>query len=140
MRSLFDVNVLLALFDANHSSHEAAFEWFAAHGAEGWATCPITQNGFIRVMSQPAYLNVLPISAVADRLRDAVRDPHHEFWPDALSLLDCADPSRIHGPNDVTDAYLLGLAVSRGGRLVTFDRSITVSAVPAARSQNLVVL
>ena len=142
MRSLLDVNVLIALFDPDHTSHAAAVRWFEAHVSEGWATCPITQNGFIRVTSQPAYSNPLPVSVVADRMREAVAQGHHEFWADDVSVLDTksVDTTRIHGPRQLTDVYLLSLAVSHGGRLVTFDRSLPVAAVPRAQKKHLVVI
>lgn len=142
MRALLDVNVLVALFDADHSSHAAAMRWFDDHGAGGWASCPITQNGCIRVMSQPAYPNRTPVAAIADRLRDATSNPHHEFWPDDVSLLDSSvvDPTRVHGPRQLTDVYLLALAVGYGGRLVTFDRGIPLAAVSGAQKRHLVVI
>ena len=142
MRALLDVNVLIALFDADHSLHAPAFKWFAEYGKSGWASCPLTQNGCIRVMSQPGYANPIPVDAVAGRLREAVADRHHEFWPDELSLLDeqAIDTTRVHGPKQLTDVYLLALAVGRGGRLVTFDRSLPVDAVLKAQKKNLVVI
>jgi predicted nucleic acid-binding protein len=93
-------------------------------------------------MSQPGYANPIPVHVVAERLREAVADRHHEFWPDALSLLDerAIDTSRVHGPRQLTDVYLLGLAVARGGRLVTFDRSLPVDAVLKAEKRHLAVI
>jgi toxin-antitoxin system PIN domain toxin len=142
MRALLDVNVLVALFDADHSSHAAAMRWFDDHGPEGWASCPITQNGCIRVMSQPGYPNCMPVAAIADRLRDATSHPRHEFWPDDVSLLDSnvVDPTRVHGPKQLTDVYLLALAMGHGGRLVTFDRGIPLAAVSGAQKRHLVVI
>jgi toxin-antitoxin system PIN domain toxin len=142
MRALLDVNVLIALFDADHSLHGPALKWFDEHGKGGWASCPLTQNGCIRVMSQPGYANPIPVHVVAGRLREAVADHHHEFWPDELSLLDerAVDTTRVHGPKQLTDVYLLALAVARGGRLVTFDRSLPVDAVLNAQKRHLVVI
>lgn len=142
MRALLDINVLIALFDADHSLHGPALAWFSEHGKSGWASCPLTQNGCIRVMSQPRYANPIPVHAVAGRLREAVADRHHEFWPDELSLLDerAIDTTRIHGPKQLTDVYLLALAVVRGGRLVTFDRSLPADAVLGAQRKHLVVI
>lgn len=142
MRALLDVNFLVSLFDPDHVLHEAAFDWFGKHASEGWASCPLTQNGFIRITSQPRYANPLPVNVVAQRLRDAAAHRHHEFWPDDLSLLDqeSIDTTRIHGPRQVTDVYLLGLAVERGGRLVTFDRAMPLGAVRRAQKKHLVVL
>jgi len=142
MRSLFDVNVLVALFDPHHSSHGSAIDWFDAHGGSGWASCPITQNGCMRVMSQPTYKNLMPIAAIAQALREATSHPAHEFWPDDVSLLDrdIIDGTRVHGPKQLTDVYLLALAVARRGRLVTFDQSIPLAAVVGAQKKHLVVL
>ena len=142
MRALLDVNVLIALFDADHALHGPALAWFGDNGKAGWASCPVTQNGCIRVMSQPGYPNPIPVDAVASRLREAGASRHHEFWPDAVSLLDgdAIDTARIHGPRQLTDVYLLALAVSRGGRLITFDRSLPLEAVRKAQKKHLVVI
>lgn len=142
MRALLDVNVLIALLDSDHASHDSAMHWFAANGMDGWASCPITQNGCIRVMANPGYPNALPVAAIVERLANAAGQPQHAFWADDASVLDGAtvDASRIHGPGQLTDIYLLALAVKHRGRLVTFDRSIALEAVQGARKQNVVVL
>lgn len=142
MRALLDVNALIALLDPDHSSHERATEWFRAHGAQGWASCPITENGCVRIMSSPGYPNSLPVRAIVERLADACSTPLHEFWPDDISVLDAqlTDAGRIHGPRQVTDIYLLALAVRHGGRFVTFDSSVARSAVIGADHRHLVVL
>lgn len=142
MRALLDVNVLVALFDGNHSLHGAAMRWFEGHGDAGWASCPITQNGCIRVMSQPGYPEHMPVLNLVERLRQATAHRAHEFWPDDASLLDdrMIDASRIHGPGQLTDVYLLALAVSHGGRLVTLDQSIPLAAVRDAQKKHLVVI
>ena len=142
MRALLDANVLVALLDADHSLHVRAVEWFSAHAEAGWASCPITQNGCVRIMSHPGYPNPLPVGAVMERLGEATRSPLHQFWPDDISLLDprVAERSRIHGPRQLTDVYLLALAVRHEGRFTTFDVSISLDAVPSARSSHLVTL
>lgn len=142
MRALLDVNVLIALFDADHVDHARARSWFAAEVVHGWASCAVTENGFVRVVSQPRYPSPVPTALAIARLTRAARDEHHAFWPCEVSLLDeqVFDRSRIHGPRQVTDAYLLALAVAHGGRLVTFDRAIALDAVVGARASNLVVL
>jgi toxin-antitoxin system PIN domain toxin len=142
MRALLDVNVLVALFDANHSLHAQATRWFGQHGDAGWASCPITQNGCVRVMSQPGYPENMPVVAIAERLRQATAHRAHEFWPDDVSLLDSAliDATRIHGPSQLTDVYLLALAVSHGGRLVTLDHAIPLAAVRGAQKKHLVAI
>jgi hypothetical protein len=142
VRALLDINVLIALLDSDHASHDAAIEWFAKHARGGWASCPITQNGCIRILSNLAYPNPLPVQAVVQRLAEACQQRIHEFWPDDVSLLDSTvvDSSRIHGPRQLTDLYLLTLAVARAGMLVTFDRGIPLAAVRNATKQNLLVL
>jgi uncharacterized protein len=142
MRALLDVNVLIALLDAGHVSHHAARDWFAAHGALGWASCAITQNGCLRIMSHTGYANARPIAEIASRLHAATSQSVHAFWPDTVSILDPAriDHSRLHGAKQLTDVYLLALAVVYGGRLVTFDRSVPASAVRGASTDHLVVL
>jgi toxin-antitoxin system PIN domain toxin len=141
-RALLDVNVLLALLDADHVDHAQARSWLAAGIAHGWASCAITQNGFVRIVSQPRYPSPVPVAAAVERLGRATRTEHHEFWKCDLSLPDATvfDPSRLHGPRQVTDAYLLALAVAHDGRLVTFDRTVPVDAVAGARPRHLVVL
>jgi hypothetical protein len=130
--ALLDVNLLVALFDPDHVHHDLAHEWFAENRDRGWATCPVTENGFVRVLSNPAYGNTVrrPADLVA-RLRKFCRSGHHQFWPDAVSLTDetLFDQAFVGGPRQVTDVYLLGLAKRRGGRLATFDRTIPRKAV-----------
>jgi toxin-antitoxin system PIN domain toxin len=142
MRALLDINVLIALLDQDHAMHTAAMRWFAATAADGWASCPITQNGCARIMSHPNYPNPLQVAAVIDRLADAVATAEHEFWADDVSLLDAgvADRSRIHGPRQVTDLYLLALAVRRGGCFVSFDAAIPRAAIKGAEKRHLLVL
>ena len=142
MRALLDVNVLIALFDADHIDHARARAWFAAAVNHGWASCALTENGFVRVVSQPRYPSPVPTALAVSRLAAAAHHESHEFWPCDLSLLDerIFDRSRIHGPRQVTDAYLLALAVSRNGRFVTFDQTIALGAVVGARPANLVAL
>ena len=142
MRALLDVNVLVALLDAAHIHHHEATTWLARNLRHGWASCPMTQNGCLRILSLPSYLNRQPPRDVATRLAQAARDPAHEFWPDSLSLLDDARVSWDHvlGTRQITDVYLLALAASRNGRLVTFDRSISLQAVSGATRKHLYVL
>ena len=139
MRALLDVNVLIALLDAEHVHHEAARRWLRDNIRHGWATCPITENGCLRIMAQPGYSNCLPVSAVAERLREATATRYHQFWPDTVSLLSpgVADWRRAVGPKQVTDAYLLALAVGRQGRFVTFDARIVPSIVVGAGARHV---
>jgi toxin-antitoxin system PIN domain toxin len=142
VRALLDVNVLIALLDAGHLHHGLASAWLGDHQRHGWASCPITQNGCVRILSQPGYSNPLPTAEVIARLAEAAHHARHEFWPDATSLLDAQvfDRQRLLGPRQVTDAYLLALAVDRGGRFVTFDRRVPIDAVRGAQKRHCVVL
>ena len=142
MRALLDVNVLIALLDQDHSMHTPAHRWFAARAGDGWASCPITQNGCVRIMSHPNYPNPLKVGAIMERLGEAIVTAEHEFWPDDVSLLDSriADRNRIHGPRQVTDLYLLALAVRQGGCFVSFDPSIPRTAIRGAERKHLIAL
>jgi hypothetical protein len=142
MRALLDVNVLIALLDAGHVHHRPATLWLQQKIGHGWASCPITQNGCLRIMSQPAYPDALPAAQVAARLREASLDASHEFWPADVSLL---QDQVIHWPlilghRQLTDAYLLALAVRHGGRFVTFDDRIAPETVAGASGEHLVVI
>ena len=142
MTALLDVNVLLALLDTDHLHHNRAKEWMLSQSNPAWASCPLTQNGFVRIISQPAYPASVSVQNATDLLLEATRSAHHTFWPDDLSILDDAvfDHSRIHGPKQITDAYLLALAVKNDGRLVAFDRSVALSSVRHAQPTNLEIL
>ncbi len=142
MRALLDVNVLIALLDVDHVLHRDAMSWYSFHGSAGWASTPITENGCVRIMSHPAYPNALPVQQIMGRLRFATADSVHEFWPDSVSLLDerLVDATRIHGPRQLADVYLLALAVHHSARLITFDTAIALEAVNGARPVNLVKL
>jgi hypothetical protein len=141
--ALLDVNVLVALFDADHVHHDLAHDWFADSGRAGWATCPLTEAGFVRVLSNPAYGGTLvrPADLVV-RLRRFCGSGGHVFWPDAVSLLDTSlfELSRIAGHRQLTDIYLLGLAHKLGGRLATFDQGIPFAAVKGATAATLLVI
>ncbi len=142
MRSLLDVNVLLALLDSDHSDHQRAMEWLESEIGRGWASCAITENGFVRIISQPRYPSPIPPKQAVERLRKATETEYHVFWDSDLSFLDgqAIRADRIHGPRQVTDVYLLALAVRHRGRFVTFDRSIPLQAVTGAETENLVLL
>jgi toxin-antitoxin system PIN domain toxin len=133
--------MLLALFQPDHVHHSLAHQWWSANRAKGWASCPLTQNGFVRIASQPRYPKPMRVFEVIALLFEEVAGTDHVFWPDNISLLDeqLIDHSRILGPKQLTDIYLLALAVKHGGRLVTFDRSIPIAAVRGARADHVVV-
>ena len=142
MRNLLDVNVLIALLDSDHAHHHRARQWLSEHIGQGWASCPLTQNGCIRIMAQPGYPHPFAAGEVAARLAEAGCGHHHQFWPDAVSLLDSGqiDWQAVLGARQLTDVYLVALAVANGGRFVTFDRVVPLSAVAGARGEHLVVV
>lgn len=142
MRSLYDVSFLVALFDRNHTANHVVSVWFAANIEQGWASCPLTQNGCVRVLSQPRYPRPISPSAAMEQLRLATSTEHHQFIPDDISLLDAAlvDDRRLLGHRQVTDVYLLALAATHDARLVTRDARIPLDAVPGATESHLVVI
>lgn len=143
MRSLLDVNVWIALFDDAHQHSERANSLIATRGLK-IATCPLVENGVMRVMALAGYgqRGGVPMHITRERLQRVCRDHDHAFWPDDISLRDDArvDFSRVQGHNQITDLYLLALAVEHGGRLVTFDQAIALSSVRGATSRHLLLL
>lgn len=128
--SLPDVNVLVALHDSTHPGHDASHEWFIQEGQQGWATCPLTENGFVRVFTQTRYPNnVSGVSSALYILENMVQvyGTTHHFWPDSVSLRErtLIHAATIAGPKQITDVYLLGLCQQNGGTLVTLDKTIT---------------
>lgn len=142
MRALLDVNILIALNDEGHIHHLTASRWLAQHMHLGWASCPLTQNGMLRIMSQASYKNVQDLSVLFEKLRNETSHPNHVFWPDDISLLDQAfiDADKLLSPRQLTDAYLLALAVKHGGRLITLDKRIPLNSVKGAKAMHLVSL
>ena len=134
MRALLDVSVLIALLDENHVRHASSSNWLAKRIESGWASCPLTQNGCVRILCQPRYSDTLGVREAMARLQTDVSTPRHRFVADDISLLDDAgvDRRRLSGPRQVTDVYLLALAVAHGARMVTFHKSVPLSAVPGA--------
>jgi toxin-antitoxin system PIN domain toxin len=123
--ALLDVNVLVALAWPNHVHHRAARTWFEKSHARGWATCSVTENGFVRISSNPRVVDEARTPAEAILLlRRLVELEGHEFWIDDVSIARCEsiDIERIRGYRQVMDAHLIALAERRGGRLATFDR------------------
>lgn len=140
--SLLDVNVLIALCDGRHEHHALAADWFLAHAARGWASCPLTQNGTLRIMSAPAYPGARPVAQVLAQLQTLCASAHHRFWPDALSLVqsDVLNPRHVLGHRQLTDSYLLALAVHQQGCLVTLDGAVALQSVRAAEPGHLLRL
>jgi toxin-antitoxin system PIN domain toxin len=128
---LLDINILIALFDGAHVNHDSAHSWFGSNGSLSWATCPITENGFVRVLSSPSYPTVLATpTEILERLARFRALPGHVFWSDDISLATLLDPetrTRLQGCQQVTDFYLAALAAHRAGRLATFDGSFARS-------------
>lgn len=141
--ALLDVNLLVALFDTDHPHHEVAHDWFADTHANGWATCALTQNGFLRILANPRYAATItrPVDLV-NTLARFCASKHHVFWSDAISLTDkkIFNPALIRGYRQVSDIYLLGLAKKMGGYLATFDAGIPLGAVIGATKNTLSVL
>jgi uncharacterized protein len=136
---LLDINVLIALIDPAHQFHASAHSWFKSRRSHGWATCPITENGCLRIMSNPGYpFPGLTVERVRGILAELVRVEGHRFWPDSLSVLEGKrfDLTKT-GPKQLTDLYLLSLAISNGGCLVTFDRAIPGQAVTGFRPDHM---
>lgn len=137
MTFLLDVNVLIALIDPAHVGHDAAHRWFEAEGKAAWATCPLTENGVIRIVGHPKYPNTpgstASVAAIVKRLRVL---PGHAFWPDDISLVDAdhVDSTQVLTSAQVTDTYLLALAVAHDGQLATFDRRLSIKAVKGGKA------
>ena len=137
------MNVLIALFDPAHPNYEEAHTWLAIHGKTGWATCPTTIGGCVRILSSPAYpsFRVRP-DEVIERLREFCNSPNHHFWNDTISLLDAAviRSELVGSHKSLTDVTLLALACRNKGRLLTFDRTISRRAVVGAVPECLEVI
>jgi toxin-antitoxin system PIN domain toxin len=129
---LLDVNVLIALIDPAHIQHDPAHEWFAKQGRRAWATCPLTENGVLRIVGNPRYPNSPGAPAAVAPLVAGLRAlPGHVFWPDDITLMDSGiiDGSRLLDAGQITDSYLLALACAHNGHLATFDRRLVTDAV-----------
>lgn len=142
MTILLDVNVLIAMIDTQHVWHDSAHRWFESEGRQDWATCPIVENGVVRIVSSQSYTNFLASPGEVIGVLRAVRKlGRHTFWPDAISLLDAetVDGDILASSARTTDTYLLALAVHRKGRLATFDRRMSVAAVRGGAGALLVI-
>jgi toxin-antitoxin system PIN domain toxin len=140
---LLDVNTLVALAWPNHVHHAPAMRWFSAHHSDGWATCPLTESGFVRVSSSPLATTEAKSPAEAlFLLRKIVALPGHSFWDDdvSLALSEHVDPTKLVGYRQITDAHLVALTIRRGGRLVTFDRGVRQILPASSDSDDLLIL
>ena len=127
---LLDVNALIALLDPTHAHHHRAHAWFAGPGKDDWISSPTTQNGTVRVVSHPKYSNAQPVAVVLESLESLTRVGNHRFVPDTVSLLGAGVVrANLLSSAQVTDTYLVRLAVSLGARLATFDARIVTTAV-----------
>ncbi len=137
MTALLDVNALIALVDSYHVDHQTMQSWFLEHHATGWATCPLTENGMVRVLSQAAYPSGQRTPAEVIQVLDALKtafQKSYSFWQDDVSLSDASlfKGELIAGARQVTEVYLLGLAVKNGGAMISFDLSLAWQAVRGA--------
>ena len=127
MIRLLDINVLLALAWPSHLHHEVAHRWFGQLRSEGWASCPATQSGFVRLSATRGVVPdpMTPVEAIAAIERSASQ-PEHHFWPqdEQVGAIAPEIMVRIMGPRQMSDAVLLDLAIKHGGRLATFDQAI----------------
>lgn len=129
---LLDVNVLIALVDPAHAQHEPAHAWFAKRGHRSWATCPLTENGLVRIVGDSRYPNSPGTPAAVCRLLAGLRGlAGHTFWADDISVMDDRhiDARRLLHSRQITDSYLLALAQAHDGKLATFDRKLVADAV-----------
>ena len=131
MITLLDASVLIALGDAGHEHEAAALRFFQNKAVSGgWATCPLTENAFLRILSHPSYVHSVGSPTEVRRLLvRMLAAPGHHFWPDDISLSDTRLFPRLPSSKNLTDLYLLGLAVKHGGRFATFDQSIDATLV-----------
>jgi toxin-antitoxin system PIN domain toxin len=140
--ALLDASVLIALFDVGHIHHDIAHDWFADNRGRGWATCPLTENALLRIVSNPKYgSNWERTPILATRLRTLCATADHQFWPETLSLRDnTVFDLSLTSHQSLTGVYLLGLAKTNGGALATFDRTIPMQAVVGASPDLLEVI
>uniref|UniRef100_E6QKC3 PIN domain-containing protein n=1 Tax=mine drainage metagenome TaxID=410659 RepID=E6QKC3_9ZZZZ len=137
MTFLLDVNVVIALIDPVHNFHDAAHEWLSSIGHAAWATCPVTENGVLRIVGHPRYRNSpRNLGAIFQAVSDLCALPGHVFWPDDISILDekWINAGNLLTSSQVTDSYLLALAIRNGGRLATFDRRLVPDAVNGGKA------
>ena len=141
--SLLDVNLLIALMWSAHEDHNRAQDWFQDNAHRGWATCPFTQAAFVRITSNPAFSpDAVSPSEAAALLASNLKHPHHQFWPDEITYTQAAEPfsDRLAGHQQVTDAYLLGLAMHRKAKLATMDQAVATLLASQSQRDNFLIL
>ncbi len=137
---LVDSNVLIALMDIDHVHHARALRFFPAAQREGWATCPLVENAFVRIFGRPAYPNGPGSPELARQiLVQYCATPGHQFLNDDLPLRNSDWFPTLPGSMALTDLYLLGLAVKHGCRFATFDRNIDASLIPGGRAALFII-
>lgn len=131
---LLDVNLLIALCDPMHVHHHGAHQWFASKGHGQWATCPLTENSFVRIASHPRYPNRPgDVSVVLSILQRFCQSKGHSFWSEDISPRKMIPAGAIISHTQITDLYLLGLSVYKGGKLATLDRRVPADLIPGGR-------
>jgi hypothetical protein len=124
---LLDVNVLIAMAWPTHAGHVRVQEWLGRHTREEWATCPLTESAFVRILSNPAFSPhaLTPADALA-LLQANLAHPRHRFWEEDIGFVQAVEPfgERLLGHRQVSDAYLLGLVIHKKGKLATLDRAV----------------
>lgn len=142
--ALLDVNVLVALFYDRHVHHDVAHDWFTDNAGAGWASCPMTECGLLRILGNPARMGgqYVALPKLVELLNTFCKNSHHQFWPDALSIRDARtfNAAGLRGHQQLTDVYLLGLAVKSGGKFVTLDQKVPLGTVKGATGASLEVI
>jgi len=136
---LFDVNLLIALMWPAHEDHDRAQQWFARNAHQGWATCPFTQAAFVRIVANPAFSpDAVSPGEAAAVLASNLKHPNHLFWADEITLIQAIQPfsNRLTGHQQVTDAYLLGLAIHKKGKLATMDNAVAALLSPQSKKDD----
>jgi toxin-antitoxin system PIN domain toxin len=139
LRALLDINVLIALMDKGHCHHVAAINWVKQNQSIGWASCAITQNGCIRIMSQPSYQGEFTPAMVGNKLKAAAKNSDHVFLPCDINLLDGnhVNLDKIIGHRQLTDSYLLALAHHHQCQFVTFDNRVSLETITASHEAKI---
>lgn len=141
MVRLLDVNILLALAWPNNLHHDAAHAWFASNKHDGWATCLLTEAGFVRISSQPIVTKqVVAVREAIANLAASTASNEHEFWEHTSRVTDLSPEMlpRVMGHHQLTDALLLNLAIQRGGLLATFDKRIEHLLPPGSPNRSYI--
>jgi toxin-antitoxin system PIN domain toxin len=136
------VNVLIALFDTSHQHHITAKHLFIEYLASGWCTCSLTQNGFVRIVSNPSYTNNMPVSGATRLLKTAIDNTNHTYVGQTVSLLDTNrfETSKLLSHKQITDLFLIGMPIHHEAKLITFERSIPTHAAIGFNDKHLIVI